>query len=177
MAAALLWVPVTLGAATAQVFRNGAQSSLTGKIGTLGATQVRFVYGFPFAVLFLSFALVVGGTGLPPVTATALAWCALGALAQIGATALMLVVMKARAFGVAYAYIKTEPVLVAVLGVLLIGDVLTPLSWLAGYTPCALLRSGTGRRPGCMPWSPRCAPGPRIFCCAGRLNRIGKRRR
>ncbi|MCC6828072.1 MAG: EamA/RhaT family transporter [Novosphingobium sp.] len=131
MAVPLLWVPVTIGAATAQVFRNGAQASLTGKIGTLGATQVRFVFGFPFALLFLALALAIGGTGLPPVGGTALAWCALGAVAQIGATALMLVVMKARAFGVAYAYIKTEPVIVALLGVALIGDVLSPLSWLA----------------------------------------------
>ena len=131
MAVPLLWVPVTIGAATAQVFRNGAQASLTGKIGTLGATQVRFVFGFPFALLFLALALAIGGTGLPPVGGTALAWCALGAVAQIGATALMLVVMKARAFGVAYAYIKTEPITVALLGLVILGDMLPALGWLA----------------------------------------------
>lgn len=147
MTALLLWVPVTIAAATAQVFRNGAQASLTGKIGTLGATQVRFVFGFPFAVLFLLLALAIGGGGLPPVTAAALKWCALGAVAQIGATALMLMVMKARAFGVAYAYIKTEPVLVAVLGALLIGDALTPLAWLAiGVVTAGVVISAT--KPG-----------------------------
>ena len=32
----LLWVPISLVAAGAQVFRNSAQANLTGKIGTLG---------------------------------------------------------------------------------------------------------------------------------------------
>jgi drug/metabolite transporter (DMT)-like permease len=58
-------------------------------------------------------------------------WATLGAVSQILGTALMLVVMNQRAFGVAYAYIKTEPVLVAVLGVILLGDHLGPLAWLA----------------------------------------------
>src|SRR5437868_3917449 len=54
MAHPLFWVPLTLVAAALQVVRNGAQANLTGKIGTLGATQVRFVFGLPFALLFLT---------------------------------------------------------------------------------------------------------------------------
>lgn len=131
MPSPILWIPITVAAACAQVFRNGAQANLTLKIGTLGATQVRFIFGLPFAALFLAFALWLDGAAVPPVTAAAFGWCLLGALCQIAATALMLVVMKARAFGVAYAYIKTEPVIVALLGVLLLGDLLSPLAWLA----------------------------------------------
>ncbi len=131
MPAAFLWIPVTVAAAGAQVLRNGAQAGLTHKIGTLGATQVRFIFGLPFAVLFLLMALWAEGSGLPEITGSAALRCAAGALCQIGATALMLVVMKARAFGVAYAYIKTEPVIVALLGVVLLNDLLAPLAWLA----------------------------------------------
>jgi drug/metabolite transporter (DMT)-like permease len=131
MPSSLLWIPVTIAAATAQVFRNGAQANLTGKIGTLGATQVRFIFGLPFAVLFLLAALAIGGATVPAVGATALGWCALGALCQIVATALMLVVMRVRSFGVAYAYIKTEPVIVAVLGAVILRDIPGPAAWLA----------------------------------------------
>lgn len=131
MSAPFLWIPITLAAAAAQVFRNGAQANLTRKIGTLGATQVRFVFGLPFAALFLAAALLIAGADLPPITTEALGWCALGALCQIAATALMLFVMKLRAFGVAYAYIKTEPVIVALLGVVLLQDRLAPIAWLA----------------------------------------------
>jgi drug/metabolite transporter (DMT)-like permease len=126
-----LWVPVTIAAATAQVFRNGAQASLTGRIGTLGATQVRFIFGLPFAVLFLIAALAIGGATIPAVGAVSLGWCALGALCQIAATALMLLVMRLRAFGVAYAYIKTEPVIVAILGAMILHDNPSPVAWLA----------------------------------------------
>lgn len=127
----MLWMPITVAAACAQVVRNGAQANLTLKIGTLGATQVRFIFGLPFALVFLALGMWFGEGSIPPVPPAAFAWCLLGALSQIAATALMLVVMKARSFGVAYAYIKTEPVIVALLGVLLLGDMLSPLAWLA----------------------------------------------
>src|SRR5690606_34481700 len=105
-----LWVPLTLAASAAQVVRNGAQASLTARIGTLGATETRFVFGLPFAVLFLLFTLLLTGERLPGFDAEALGWTALGAACQIGGTATMLVVMGKRAFAVGYAYIKTEPV-------------------------------------------------------------------
>jgi drug/metabolite transporter (DMT)-like permease len=92
---------------------------------------VRFVYGLPFAALFLAGALALAQASLPRLDPEALAWTLGGAICQIGGTAMMLVVMHRRAFGVAYAYIKTEPVIVALLGVVLLGDLLPPLAWVA----------------------------------------------
>ncbi|PEQ13343.1 multidrug DMT transporter permease [Novosphingobium sp. PC22D] len=131
MGGSYLWVAFTLVAATAQVVRNGAQAGLTRRIGTLGATQVRFVYGFPFAILFLGTTRWWTGEALPLPGREALGWVALGAISQIAGTALMLVSMNARGFGVAYAYIKTEPVIVALLGALLLAEMPTPLAWAA----------------------------------------------
>ncbi len=51
-----------------------------------------------------------------------------GAFTQIAATATMLSVMGQRSFVVAYAYIKTEPVHVALFGLIFLGDKVTPLS-------------------------------------------------
>jgi drug/metabolite transporter (DMT)-like permease len=126
-----LWVAATLIAAAAQTARNAAQSGLTAKIGTLGATQVRFTYGLPFAALFLWLATLGTGEAPPALTGTSLAYTTLGAVAQIAATALMLYTMKSRSFAVTTAWIKTEPVLVALLAVVLIGDPLTPAKLLA----------------------------------------------
>lgn len=126
-----LWVPLTLAASAAQVVRNGAQASLTARIGTLGATQTRFVFGLPFAVLFLLVAMALTGEAMPRFEAQALGWTALGAACQIGGTATMLMVMGRRAFSVGYAYIKTEPVTVALLGVVILGDQLPALAWVA----------------------------------------------
>lgn len=126
-----LWVPFTLAAALMQVLRNAFQAKLGKRIGTLGGTQVRFVFGLPFAVVLLAADLLFAPQAFPPITSAALCWGLLGAVSQIVATALMLMVMRRQDFGVAYAYIKTEPVTVALLGLMLIGDRLPALSWIA----------------------------------------------
>ena len=76
------------------------QSSLTVTLGTLGATQVRFVYGLPFAVAFLGVAAAVAGANVPAPTRAFLAYTGGGAIAQIAGTALLLAAMQARSFSV-----------------------------------------------------------------------------
>jgi drug/metabolite transporter (DMT)-like permease len=120
-----LWAVFTVVAAAAQTVRNAAQKELTGKLGTVGATQVRFLFGCPFAIVFL-LAMVAAGAGLPHVTSMFWPWLLAGALAQIAATALMLAAMEERSFVVAIAYIKTEPVQVALFGLVFLGDAVTP---------------------------------------------------
>jgi drug/metabolite transporter (DMT)-like permease len=121
----MAWVLATLIAAAAQTARNAAQSGLTRQIGTLGATQVRFLFGLPFAILFLWLITLGTGESLPRPTGISLAYTTLGAVAQVAATALMLVTMKSRSFAVSTAWIKTEPVLVALIATVTIGDPLT----------------------------------------------------
>lgn len=125
----LLWIPATLIAASAQTVRNVMQRSLTDAIGVAGATQVRFVFGFPFALMFLGIASLVSGTAPIIPSGTAFIWCLGGALAQILATGLMLATMKERSFAVTTAYTKTEPVQVAVFAALVLGDPLSPLKF------------------------------------------------
>jgi drug/metabolite transporter (DMT)-like permease len=124
---ALLWIPVTLVAAAAQTARNATQRSLTASIGTVGATQVRFLYGLPFALLFLCLVAWALGEAPPVPGAEALGFTLAGALSQILATALMLKAMQAKSFAVTTATIKTEPLLTAIVGAALLGDALTPL--------------------------------------------------
>ena len=121
-----LWAAFTLVAAAAQTVRNAAQRGLTGKLGTVGATHVRFLFGCPFALVFLLAMLATSGT-LPRPTLSFWPWLLDGALAQIAATALMLAAMEERSFVVAIAYIKTEPVQVALFGLVFLGDAVTPM--------------------------------------------------
>jgi drug/metabolite transporter (DMT)-like permease len=120
-----LWVWAALLGALAQTGRNATQAGLTSALGTVGATQVRFLFGLPFAVLFLLGHAAMTGERPPALTVPTLLWTTMGALAQIAGTALMLVLMKSRAFGVSTAWLKTEPVLVALLGVAFLGDHVT----------------------------------------------------
>ncbi|HZD27395.1 MAG TPA: DMT family transporter [Xanthobacteraceae bacterium] len=121
-----LWAVFTIIAAAAQTVRNATQRELTAKLGTVGATHVRFLFGFPFALVFLAAVMLALGQGLPRPPASFWPWVVAGALAQIGATALMLAAMNDRSFVVVYAYIKTEPVQVALFGLVFLGDVVTP---------------------------------------------------
>src|SRR5580692_8920755 len=125
------WALFTVIAAFSQTVRNAAQRQLTTTLGTVGATHVRFLFGFPFALLFLAGVLIAGGENLPRPGAAYWAWVIDGALAQVAATALMLAAMNQRSFVVTIAYIKTEPVQVALFGLVLLGDAVTPLLGLA----------------------------------------------
>jgi len=121
-----LWAVFTIVAAAAQTVRNAAQRELTAKLGTVGATLVRFLFGCPFAVVFLLVMLGTGGA-LPRPPLSFWPWLFDGALTQVAATALMLAAMEERSFVVAIAYIKTEPVQVALFGLLFLGDAVTPM--------------------------------------------------
>src|SRR5580704_6634587 len=142
-----LWIVFTVIAAAAQTVRNATQRELTAKLGTVGATHVRFLFGFPFAFVFLAAVMIALGQEPPRPPLVFWPWVIVGAFAQIAATALMLAAMNDRSFVVVYAYIKTEPVQVALFGLILLGDRLTPL--MAGailLATCGVLI--VGLRPG-----------------------------
>jgi drug/metabolite transporter (DMT)-like permease len=120
-----LWAVFTVIAAFAQTLRNAMQRELTVTLGTAGATHVRFLFGLPFVLVFLLGVVVASGTPLPYPRGIFWLWTFLGAGAQVAATALMLVAMNERSFVVTIAYIKTEPIQVAVFGLVFLGDVLT----------------------------------------------------
>ena len=120
-----LWVVFTVLAAAAQTARNAMQRELTGRLGTVGATHVRFLFGFPFAVLILITILAISGQALPRPGAVFWSWTVVGALTQIVATALMLAAMGERSFVVTIAYTKTEAVQVALFGLIFLGEAVT----------------------------------------------------
>jgi drug/metabolite transporter (DMT)-like permease len=140
------WIPITVFAAAAQTVRNAAQRHLTPQLGTLGATLVRFLYGVPFAALWLlAVALAVPGADVPSPDAAFLAWLFVGAVGQIGAMALLLKVMQERNFALGVAWSKTEVLQVAIFGLLFLGDPVSfgaALAVILGTAGVFLLSSG-----------------------------------
>src|SRR6202166_3118551 len=122
-----LWAVFTIIAAVGQTARNAMQRELTARLGTVGATHVRFLFGCPFALIFLAAVLLAKGAGPPHAGVAFWPWILAGTLAQIFATALMLAAMGERSFVVAIAYTKTEPVQVALFGLIFLGDHVTLL--------------------------------------------------
>jgi drug/metabolite transporter (DMT)-like permease len=117
-----VWVPVTLLASSAQTLRNAMQRDLIGALGAVGAAQVRFLFGLPFALFFLAGMLAATGLDAPRLTALNLAWTAFGAISQVIATAMMLAAMRTKSFVVAVAYTKTEAAQIALFGLIVLND-------------------------------------------------------
>lgn len=123
----MLWIPFTIVAALGQVARNAMQRQLTGPLGTWGATNIRFLFGLPFALAFFATIVAATGDSIGWPVAAFWPWLLLGALSQIAATALMLAAMNERSFVVTTAYLKTEAIQTAIFGFVFLGDHLTPL--------------------------------------------------
>ena len=120
-----LWIPITIWAAFAQTIRNLAQKGLTASLGALGATLVRFLYGLPFALLWLFGVKVFANAAWPNLSLAFLGWACLGSIAQIFATALLLRVMAERNFALGVAYSKSDVIQSALFGYVFLGDLLS----------------------------------------------------
>jgi len=125
LSTATLWIPFTIIASLAQVARNAMQRQLTGPLGTWGATNIRFLFGFPFSIAFFAIVLAATGDPVPWPTAAFWPWLLLGAFSQIVGTGLMLLAMNDRSFVVTTAYLKTEAIQTAIFGFAFLGDHLT----------------------------------------------------
>ena len=120
------WVVITVAAAFLQNVRSTLQKYLKGRIGTTGATFVRFGYGLPFAFLFLGILYYGAGYPLPRLHSTFAGWVVLAALAQIFAQALLIHLFSYRNFAVGTAYSRTEPAQAALFGLVFLSET---VSW------------------------------------------------
>jgi len=148
-----MWVAVVLVAATLQVARNGLQRGLMESAGPWAATLVRFLFGLPFAWLFVV-CVVLLSPGLHPVYSTAFWSAALtGALAQVLATASLLIAMQRAGFAVGTALQQSSLPLSAVIGALIFHDSLSMRSWIGVVVTTIGL--------AVLSWPTQAATGPR----------------
>ncbi len=125
----MIWIPITLAATALQVARNAFQRGLLTQAGPWGATLVRFLFGLPFAIVFLGVAWLVGGPVKPRLDASFALACVAGGAAQIVATAAMLVSMRRSSFALGTVFQQSSIPLAAIMG-LAFGEHLPPPRWL-----------------------------------------------
>jgi len=149
----LLWIPATIGASFFQVARNALQRGLMPSTGPWGATLVRFLFGLPFSVLFTVVAAWLTPGVRPQFTEAFCAAAMIGALAQVLATASLLVAMRRAGFAVGTALQQSSLPLAAVVGLFVFHDQLSALSWLG----VAITTAGLA----VLTWPTRQATGPK----------------
>ena len=123
------WIAWTLLAALLQSVRTAAQKQLNTDISAEGATLVRYLFGLPFALLYL--AALTHGIEIPTVNHVFLLAVLAAGFLQILATVLLVRLFKLRNFAIGSTYVRAEILITAILGMLLFSDWVSPLGWLA----------------------------------------------
>lgn len=129
-----VWVGLTVMAALMQSVRTAGQKKLAHGLTATGAAVVRYLYGLPFALLYL-FWLVYwqpdASGSLPDSNERFLLFAFLASLTQLIATALMVWLFRFRNFAIGSMYVKTEALLAALLGAVLFSESLSAMAWLS----------------------------------------------
>ena len=136
----MLWAVLAAAAAPLQVARNAFQRGMIGEAGPWGATLVRFLFGLPFSLALLGIAVLATPDARPTPDLRFLVTVGAGGMAQIGATACLLLAMERAGFAVATFLQQAALPFGAVLGWIAFGDGMNPLQWLGvGVTTGGLL--------------------------------------
>ena len=123
------WIIATLCAASFQTIRFTLQKILAdGNLSPLGATYSRFIFAAPWIVLFSLIFLLLTNVSIPDLESQFLLFAVGGGLAQILATVCVILVFKSRNFAVGITLKKTEVILTALVGLILIGEGVSTIS-------------------------------------------------
>jgi len=146
-----LWIPVAIAAATFQTVRFMLQKVLSSvTLSPAGATFSRFAYSAPFILAGLAGYLAISGQVLPDLTPRFWLFAVIGGLSQILATIFVVALFKQRNFAVGITFKKTEVIQTAIVGLLVLGDEISPWGWaaimigLAGVMVLAKPPNGSG---------------------------------
>ena len=126
------WVLVTLGAATAQTARFMLQKKLRGgTLSTAGSTFARFIYSAPVVVLAAFAYAQASGQRPAGLDGTFWAYAVTGGISQILATMCVVALFTQRHFAVGITFKKTEVILAALIGLVVLGEGISALSLVA----------------------------------------------
>lgn len=130
-----LWIPITIAAAFMQNLRFLLQRHLkVTTLSTAGATWARFLYSAPLVALLVAVYLGLSGEPLPGTNARFWGFIISGGIAQILATMCVVALFARRNFAVGITLKKTEVILTALIGLVVLGEaVSTPVVIAIGF--------------------------------------------
>ncbi len=124
------WIPVVVAAALFQTWRTALQQKLRGRLSVNATGFIRYVYALPTGVLLLALAAWASPGPMPGLTLRFVMECGAGGLLQIIGTTLLIMAFGYRNFAVGTAYSKTESVQGAIIGAIVLGELLNRLAWI-----------------------------------------------
>jgi len=128
------WIAFTVFAALMQAVRTAGQKQISSSVSPMGATLIRYIFGLPFALVYLLLISRFSGFTLLSdalINARFVIYALMAGVAQIIATVLLVKCFNFRNFTVGTSFAKTEAIQTAVLGLLFFGSTLSALGWIA----------------------------------------------
>lgn len=125
------WVLWTLLAVSMQSVRTAGQKHLANDMSPLAATLVRYLFGLPFAVIYLAILWVDQDTASLSPTINFYLPAIIAGVLQIVATILMIRLFMLRNFAVGSTYVRSEILLTAIIGAVFFADAVSLLGWFA----------------------------------------------
>jgi drug/metabolite transporter (DMT)-like permease len=117
------WIIATLFAAFMQNLRFLLQRHLkVTTLSTMGATWARFAFAMPLVALVLAGYAAISGQRVPATSPEFWAYVGIGGIAQMLATACVVALFARRNFAVGITLKKTEVILTALVGLLVLGE-------------------------------------------------------
>ena len=117
-----LWVIITILAAFSQNLRSTFQKKLQSDLSDIGATNVRFLFGLPFAIIYFLFLHNSYEVTLTSIPNKFILFALIGGVSQIIATFLLLKIFNYKNFAVGTTYSKTEPIQALFFSILILGE-------------------------------------------------------
>lgn len=128
----MVWITLAVAAAFVQNIRFMVQKQMadTG-FSAAGATYARFVWSGPAILIAMVLLLWVKDLGLPRVNGRFLLLVTVGAATQMFATICSIAMFKRRNFAVGAVFRQTEAVFAAIIGIVILSEVLPMGGWMA----------------------------------------------
>lgn len=146
------WVLFAFAAALAQTLRFALQKQLaSGLLSAVGATYARFVWASPITLAAVILGSAATDTPWPSLSLEFWLYTAMGGVAQILATVLLVMLFSLRNFAIGVTFKKTEVLLTAGAGALILGDRVGPAGLGAmalGFAGVLLLSRPPDGKPG-----------------------------
>lgn len=121
-----IWIPITIGAALAQTVRFMLQKKLKQtRLSIAGATFARFIYSAPLVAIIATVYAITSGQGAPNMPPAFWTYAVLGGTTQIIGTACVIALFAHRNFAVGITFKKTEVLLSALIGFVILGDLIS----------------------------------------------------
>ncbi len=125
------WIAFTLLAVTGQSIRTAGQKRIARSLSIEATTLVRFLFGLPFAVLYMLSIKLGSSQEFPRLDLEFAVPAALAAVSQVFATFCLVKAITLKNFAVGTALAKTEAILTAVIGALFFGAALSGMAYVA----------------------------------------------